>query len=451
MPHARRALAALTCTAVLCAGLGATAVAAHPPKPQQDTFHRLATYPVYLNRPAGTAASGRDRRRDLGGERGRQDVHPHRRRRGPDRLRGHHGPGEAAGALGTLDLEADLGVGAQAVPTSVAVVGGYVLVVVDTSESFTDPSGVARRWSTWPPTRWCARSTSAGSRTPSRSRRTRRTRRSRWRTSATRRRLPTAPRRATCRSCPPGFLQLVDLPGTDPAAWTTRAVPFTADDLAGLDTPQDAEPEYVAVDPTGSTVAVTLQENNGVVLVDIATGTVTGAFTAGTTAVTGIDTVEDGGHRPDRVDPGDAPRAGRHRLAGRRATSPPPTRATGRAAPAAGPSSTPPRARSSGTRATSSSGSPSAPACTTRTGRRRRASRSRAWPSPAWAASATRSSARSGRTSSPCTTSTTPPTRGSCRCSPRPTARRASCRCRRATCCWSPARPTTRRRWSARR
>ena len=46
--------------------------------------------------------------------------------------------------LGTLDLAADLGVGAHAEPTSVAVVGGYVLVVVDTSESFTAPSGRAR-------------------------------------------------------------------------------------------------------------------------------------------------------------------------------------------------------------------------------------------------------------------------------------------------------------------
>ncbi|MCZ9341696.1 alkaline phosphatase, partial [Streptomyces sp. TRM76130] len=62
---------------------------------------------------------------------------------------------------------------------------------------------------------------------------------------------------------------------------------------AGIAAPTDPEPEYVSVNSRGQLV-VTLQENNGIVLVDLASGRVTKAFSAGTATVTGIDTVEDG-------------------------------------------------------------------------------------------------------------------------------------------------------------
>lgn len=287
MPHARRTIAALTCTAVLCAGLGATAAHAHRPGPSgSETFHRLATYPVYLNRPAGTAASDPTVAEiSAVSEDGRTFIHT-------DALAGRIGfvdisdPAKPRG-LGTLDL-ADLGVGEHAEPTSVAVVGRYVLVVVDTSESFTIPSGLLAVVDLT--THALVRTLDLGGQPDS---------------------IALTPDKAHAAiaienqrdeevddgdlpQLPAGFLQLVDLPGSDPATWTTRAVPFTAEALTGLDTPQDAEPEYVAVDPTGATVAVTLQENNGVALVDIASGTVTRAFSAGTAAVTGIDTAKDG-------------------------------------------------------------------------------------------------------------------------------------------------------------
>ena len=295
MPHARRTLAALTCTAVLCAGLGATASTASPtsrPDRPNETFHRLATYPVYLNRPAGTAAADPTVAEiSAVSEDGRTFIHT-------DALAGRIGfvditdPAQPQG-LGTLDLAADLGVGAHAEPTSVAVVGGYVLVVVDTSESFTSPSGLLAVVDLT--THALVRTLDLGGQpdsialTPDKSHAAIAIENQRDE-SAT----PAGAKKGDLPQLPGGFLQLVDLPGADPVTWTTRAVPFTAEALAGLDTPQDPEPEYVAVDPTGTTVAVTLQENNGVALVDIASGTVTSAFSAGSVAVTGIDTAQDG-------------------------------------------------------------------------------------------------------------------------------------------------------------
>ncbi|WP_456786232.1 esterase-like activity of phytase family protein [Cellulomonas sp. P5_C5] len=290
MPYARRTVAALTCTAVLCAGLGATAAAAHP-KPKQDTFHRLATYPVYLNRPAGAAAADPTVAEiSAVSEDGRTFIHT-------DALAGRIGfvditdPATPQG-LGTLDL-ADLGVGAHAEPTSVAVVGGYVLVVVDTSESFTAPSGLLAVVDL--ASHALVRTLDLGGQpdsialTPDKAHAAIAIENQRDEEAT-----PPGAKKGDLPQLPGGFLQLVDLPGADPSTWTTRAVPFTADALAGLDTAQDPEPEYVAIDPTGTTVAVTLQENNGVALVDIASGTVTGAFTAGTAAVAGIDTAKDG-------------------------------------------------------------------------------------------------------------------------------------------------------------
>src|SRR5690606_40787536 len=96
-------------------------------------------------------------------------------------------------------------------------------------------------------------------------------------------------------------LQVLDLPGDDPTAWSTRAVPFLDDagsplpvvEAAGLDTPQDPEPEYVAINPAGTKVAVTLQENNGVAVVDIASGEVETVFSAGSVEISGIDVAKD--------------------------------------------------------------------------------------------------------------------------------------------------------------
>lgn len=92
---------------------------------------------------------------------------------------------------------------------------------------------------------------------------------------------------------PTGFVQIVDLDGA-PQAWQLRRVDFDVEAAraAGLDTPEDLEPEYVSINSRGQ-IAVTLQENNGVAIIDGPTGEVTKIFSAGTQSVDGIDTAED--------------------------------------------------------------------------------------------------------------------------------------------------------------
>lgn len=92
---------------------------------------------------------------------------------------------------------------------------------------------------------------------------------------------------------PPGHLSIVDLEG-EPAEWKVRNV-----DLAGVAevAPEDPEPEYVAINGRNE-VAVTMQENNHIAVVDLATGIVRNHFSAGSTTVKGVDTVKNG-----RIDP----------------------------------------------------------------------------------------------------------------------------------------------------
>jgi hypothetical protein len=56
--------------------------------------------------------------------------------------------------------------------------------------------------------------------------------------------------------------------------------------------PEDPEPEFVDINDDNLCV-VTLQENNGIVLVDLTTGTVTASFTAGAVDLDQIDVVEE--------------------------------------------------------------------------------------------------------------------------------------------------------------
>jgi DNA-binding beta-propeller fold protein YncE len=75
---------------------------------------------------------------------------------------------------------------------------------------------------------------------------------------------------------PAGFLAVLDLTGA-PAQWTARNVSLTG--LASI-FPNDPEPEYVAINHANQ-AAVTLQENNHVVVVDLPSGAVVSHFSAG--------------------------------------------------------------------------------------------------------------------------------------------------------------------------
>ncbi|PWJ47285.1 40-residue YVTN family beta-propeller repeat-containing protein [Quadrisphaera granulorum] len=76
---------------------------------------------------------------------------------------------------------------------------------------------------------------------------------------------------------PPGYLAVIDLKGA-PTRWKAQQVDLRG--LPGLRFPTDPEPEYVTINDRG-VAAVTLQENNAVVLVDLKRAKVTGSFSAG--------------------------------------------------------------------------------------------------------------------------------------------------------------------------
>ncbi|WP_193212837.1 esterase-like activity of phytase family protein [Luteolibacter marinus] len=87
---------------------------------------------------------------------------------------------------------------------------------------------------------------------------------------------------------PPGRLVIVDLKG-HPGKWTTRDVELTG--LAEL-FPEDPEPEFVDINQA-NIAAVSMQENNHIVLVNLRSGKVIKHFPAGTIDLDGIDATED--------------------------------------------------------------------------------------------------------------------------------------------------------------
>ncbi|MEN3614012.1 esterase-like activity of phytase family protein [Plantactinospora sp. ZYX-F-223] len=282
------------------AGADTATTGRHRPEPRL-VFDRTATYPVFQNRPAGedpttptvaeistVSADGRTLiyTDALARRIGFLDIGDAGRPRG----------------LGTLSLT-ELG-DAEDEPTSVSVVGGYVLVVVNTSASHTDPSGrldVIRLAD-----RRRVASFDLGGQPDSIA------------ISADQRyaaiaienerdeeATPAGGEEGDLPQAPAGFVQLVDLAGTSPAGWRTRKVALTGPGgsalpalvAAGLTGPTDPEPEYVSINRRNQ-LAVTLQENNGIVLVDLPTGRIDRVFGAGTASVTGIDTDNDGAIDP---------------------------------------------------------------------------------------------------------------------------------------------------------
>ncbi|MCM2680098.1 esterase-like activity of phytase family protein [Echinimonas agarilytica] len=88
---------------------------------------------------------------------------------------------------------------------------------------------------------------------------------------------------------PAGGFIIIDTALSDPADWTRRNV-----DMTGLATlfPSDPEPEYVDINDDDMAV-ITLQENNHIVVVDLASGEVMNHFSAGTVDLVNIDTEEE--------------------------------------------------------------------------------------------------------------------------------------------------------------
>lgn len=76
----------------------------------------------------------------------------------------------------------------------------------------------------------------------------------------------------------PGRVQIIDLSGAAPSGWAVRNV--LVPDSPELINPADAQPEYVDVNSQNK-AAVTLQEQNGVMIVDLPTGTIDQLWSAG--------------------------------------------------------------------------------------------------------------------------------------------------------------------------
>ncbi|MEO3820807.1 esterase-like activity of phytase family protein [Plantactinospora sp. B24E8] len=279
------------------AGAGTAPAGKHHPAPQL-AFDRTATYPVFQNRPAGEdPASPTVAEISTVSADGRTLIYTDAlaRRIGflditdPDRPRG----------LGTLSLT-ELG-DAEDEPTSVAVVGPYVLVVVNTSADYTDPSGrldVIRLAD-----RKRVTSFDLGGQPDSIAiSHDRRYAAIAIENERDEEATPAGGEEGDLPQAPAGFVQIVDLTGGTPTGWRTRKVALTNPDgtalpaltAAGLAGPTDPEPEYVSINNRNQ-LAVTLQENNGVALVDLPSGRITTVFGAGTATVRGIDTEDDGG------------------------------------------------------------------------------------------------------------------------------------------------------------
>lgn len=88
---------------------------------------------------------------------------------------------------------------------------------------------------------------------------------------------------------PAGYVAIVDLVG-DVDDWSVRNV-----DVSGLSSyaPSDPEPEFVDINDENLAV-VSLQENNHIVIIDLARGKVVGDFDAGAVTLRGVDATEDG-------------------------------------------------------------------------------------------------------------------------------------------------------------
>ncbi len=288
-------LAAVSATALLAAGCSPSEPAGPSPidwdLPTAQRYHRLATYPVYLNRPAGEPADT-ETVAEISAvtEDGNTVIYT-------DATAKRVGfiditdPTNPVGR-GTLSL-AELGNNDDQ-PTSVAVAGEHLIVVIDTTGGdFANPSGridVVRIAD-----RARVHSIDLGGQpdsiavSPDGSFAAIAVENQRDEELA-----PPGGEAGDLPQPPTGFVTIVDLDGP-PQQWSPRKVEFDVEAAraAGLDTPEDLEPEYVSINSRGE-IAVTLQENNGIAVIDGPTGAVRTIFSAGTQSVDGIDTAEDG-------------------------------------------------------------------------------------------------------------------------------------------------------------
>lgn len=291
---ARKSVGVLAAAIVVgAAGIAPLTLADTATAESGNYFERISTYPVYQNHPEGVAAETASEISTVS-EDGKTLIYS-------DALSRQVGfldisdPSNPQG-LGTLALH-QLG-SPEDEPTSVAAYGDFVFVVVNTSESYANPSGrvdVVRIAD-----RSLVRSIELVGQPDSIAI----SKDGAYAAIAIENERDEDAGDGGLPQAPAGSVQILDLVGAEPDGWNIREVALTSgtpekpDALpilteAGIDTPQDPEPEYVTINANNQ-LAVTLQENNGVVLIDLPSGKITKAFSAGSVDLKDIDIEDDG-------------------------------------------------------------------------------------------------------------------------------------------------------------
>jgi hypothetical protein len=185
---------------------------------------------------------------------------------------------KAPKALGTLAMGGE--------PTSVTVLGANALVAVNTSADFVNPSGKLVVVDI------ASRKLIAEITLPGQPDSIARSKDGKYLAIVIENERDEAVNKGALPQLPAGNLVIVDVAGA-PATWKTRTVSLTG--LEGMLYPTDPEPEYVDINDDNIAV-VTLQENNHIALVDLASGKVTRHFSAGSVDLKQVDLTDEKPH-----------------------------------------------------------------------------------------------------------------------------------------------------------
>lgn len=240
-------------------------------------FERVATYPVYLNLPEGVDPATETVAEIVSvTEDGMTLIYTD----------AEH---EALGMLDITDPASPMGMGAVDLggePTSVAVAHGMALAGVNTAESYVDPTGhlavVDIAAGTIVATCDVGGQPDSVAVSPDRS----------FVAIAIENERDEDLNDGVIPQLPAGYLAVFAL---DEMGMPTNCDAVTMVDLTGLAdvAPSDPEPEYVAINDLNHAV-VTMQENNHLAIVDLATGTVAAHFSGGSVDLDMIDIEDDG-------------------------------------------------------------------------------------------------------------------------------------------------------------
>lgn len=260
--HTKRLLAAIA--AGLLATIALPAIAA-------PVFNRIASFPVELNNPEAETSSAEI---ITATEDGMMLIYS-------------DSPAGGIGFVDIADPKAPESAGFLAMegePTSVIVIGDKAYVGVNTSENFVNPSGNLAIVDIASKT--VAATCDLGGQPDSIARNS----------TGTLLAIAVENERdedvddGAIPQAPGGFVTIFDVANGAVDCATMKKVDLTGVAEIAAD---DPEAEFVAFNGLDE-IAVTLQENNHVVLIDGKTGTVTGHFSAGTTTIDGVDTKKDG-------------------------------------------------------------------------------------------------------------------------------------------------------------